>query len=401
MGPENATEIRPAISNPGSALQALAFWRWGHMMRTAAPPDKKIVVLNLDETPLRLLPRKPVGALTRSARCRLRSGRVVRDSATKREERGSLTQVVVVADDDEINAALPTIILGSERMLTRKRWQRLAGRMPGAVALWREGRGWITAKSMCAVIRSIARALQPFRHSCRFVLSADAYRAHMSPSVWTAAKAAGFGYMIIPARMTWALQVCDTHVFSPYKAAISAEYQKRLSTADSHPHGEDRWDVLMDSIVSAWEQRVRRRSWRSAFASTGNHAGLRGISTRLLSALELSEVPDAEEFPGLEDFSEIFPNGADIPLEQIFRVLYEPPSNSKNTPRAAAALRPRSAGFEPGALGPPNPRWSRTATGSAVAARPAPRMPRGTYFSPAPPGRMGPRTRSQKLLGDP
>ena len=356
-------------------------------------------MLNLDETPLRLLPRKPNGALTRNARCRLRSGLAVRHSASKREERGSLTQVVIVADDDEVQRALPTVILGSERLLSRARWHRLKGRLPSSVKLWREGRGWITARSMCAVIRCMAQALQPFRSSCRFVLSADAYRAHLSPSVWAAAKRAGIGYMIIPAKMTWALQVCDSHVFSPYKATISAEHQKRVCLADSHPHGEERWDVLMEAVVSAWEGRVQRRSWRSAFASTGNHAGLRGVSQRLLSALEFEQIPGAAEFPELADFSEIFPTRADIPLESIFGVLWESPEHSSNAARAAPSLRPRLGGSQAAARAvQPDEPWIPTTTGTAVAARPAMRAPRGTYLGPAPRPRLGPRTRSQSQL---
>lgn len=404
------TRIRPQIwlpfLAPAGFSKAVAFWRWCHMLRVAAPPGKPVVMLNLDETPLRLLPRAPPGALAETARRRMRDYRGVRHSASKRQERGSLTQVVVVADDDEINAALPTVIIGSERVLTQQRWRAVSARLPPAVHCWRQGRGWITAQSMCAIVRLMARALQPWQHRYRFVLSVDSYRAHLSPSVWSAAARAGFGYLVVPSKMTWALQVCDSHVFSPYKARLTTEYQKALSTASSHPPGDRSWSILMESVVTAWQQRVQRRSWRQAFASNGLHAGLSGVSGRLLRGLGFPAAPgEAQALPTMQDFIHIFPKGTDIPLENIVKVLWGPTSMAEaaRTAPAGSVARQRqpAGGSQASASSQPDSPWPAPASATAAAARPTTRIPRGTFLMPGPRPRLGPRTRSMTALDPP
>ncbi len=61
----------------------------------------------------------------------------------------------------------------------------------------------------CEVVRTLAKALLPYKETHGFFLGLDAARL----------QAAGCGIFLycIPAKLTWALQPCDVCVFAAYK----------------------------------------------------------------------------------------------------------------------------------------------------------------------------------------
>ena len=377
------------------------------MLKEAAPRRKRVVHLNLDETSVRLLPAPRPGAIVLEARKRLRTAEPPRLSASKREERGALTQIVIIADDDEVPRALPTIILASERVLTQARGRATAGVLPEGVHLWRGGRGWVTAASMSSMIRLLATCLRPWHDTCRFILTVDTYRAHLSPSVWRTASRAGVGYAMIPASMTWLLQPCDTHAFAAYKRALSQDFQCRLLSSDA---GSDRWVILISSMIASWMRVVRDASWAASFRSNGISPNPGHPSSRVLSALGWSAPPpEALAFPDLADFSCIFPRGTDVPVDAIVSVLREPEhpvaQRRRVIPARAARASSSSAPTHPDAvrLAEPStlarslvaPPWRPTAPPTGVAPR-APTSRHLPYGTPLElPGlRSGPLTRS-------
>ena len=50
---------------------------------------------------------------------------------------------------------------------------------------------------------------------------------------------------VIPGKLTWALQPCDTHLFAQYKSMLAEEVQRRSElTAD----GEVSWELVLESL---------------------------------------------------------------------------------------------------------------------------------------------------------
>lgn len=149
-----------------------------------------------------------------------------------------------------------------------------------------------------------------------------------------------FAYLLIPAKLTWALQPCDTHVFAAYKRQLveeqqvrriaEAELHRRRSAALSPPPGVAPVEPvlnLIESLVAAFEKTVQQRSWSAAFASNGLGDSLLDISPALLQQLRFEAMPsDVQRWPTLKDFQHIFPARSDIPVDSIFAVL-RPPSH--------------------------------------------------------------------------
>ena len=240
--------------------------------------------------------------------------------------------MVFACDDAALQSVLPTVLLVSEKLVSMADFQRLLHTLPSHVTLWRQKRAWVTGATMVRACRLLACALEPWRSEVEFIVSADTYGAHLTKAVWKAMSRLRFTYMLIPSRLTWCLQPCDTHIFAPYKRRVSVEFQarqiairgvtERALSLGAPPTGRmfPRLACLLEALCAAFESEVRRKSWAHAFASNGLGRSLSDISPNLLQQVGLSAPPivEAQILPSLRDFESIFPRNRDIPLDAIF-----------------------------------------------------------------------------------
>ena len=223
---------------------------------------------------------------------------------TKGELRCNITQLVFICDDDGVQQALPTILLISKKAFSDATFHRMQASLPPHIHLWRQPRAWVTGKTMAAACRLLASALEPWRPHAEVIFSADTYRGHLTQGVWRAMARNRFAYMLIPAKLTWGLQPCDTHVFAGYKRQLLEEQQLwRITQAASSPSGgagmspppasapQSQVMCLLHSLIAAYEKSIRRRSWTAAFASNGLGHRLADISTSVLQQLQFDHVP--------------------------------------------------------------------------------------------------------------
>ncbi len=374
-------------------------WRWCNFLQTFAPPEKCPVHINMDETSIRLATTTQAGFLVEEARRRVRAAGGLRQPTAKREMRSMITQIVFIADNEEIQPHLPTMFLFSERIVTREQFDALRLALPPKVLLLRGGKGWMTTKLMCRALRVLAEALSPYRDTHHFTVSADTYRAHLGRAVWTTASRLNFHYHLIPAKMTWALQPCDTHVFATYKRAIEHEYQLRLARESPR----ERWPhALFHAVLAAFDRIVRRRTWQQAFHSNGLNGSQVGVSKRVLSLLQWQTVPDdVHEWPSFHDFCCVFPERTIVDIDAVFASLLHVP-RLHSIPRARrmgyrhraerspiitrrAAAASASAEFLPERSDPSPWRPSAPpATPTAIASPSHRREPRGVRLGPRP-----------------
>lgn len=357
------------------------------MLRSCLPAGKRRVCINMDETSVKLRPPASRGFLVAGARAKLRGRSALAAHGTKGEQRCNLTQLVFICDDDEVQAALPTILLVSKRAFSQAMFEKMKSMLPPHIHLWRQQRAWVTGRTMSAACRLVASVLQPWIPRIAVIFCADTYRGHLTKGVWDTMARLRFAYLLIPAKLTWALQPCDTHVFAGYKRQLveeqqvrriaEAELQRRRTAALSPPPGVAPVEPvlnLIESLVAAFEKTVQQRSWTAAFASNGLGDSLLDISPGLLQQLTFEAMPsDMQSWPTLKDFQHIFPARSDIPVDSIFAVL-RPPSYICEERRAmipfASAARTR-------------PPVTRSASGS-VALRALPPVDSAPCPMPAP-----------------
>ena len=140
---------------------------------------------------------------------------------------------------------VPQVALVGANPVTEARLAKLRSAAPECCRIWRYETGWVTADIMVDYVRLLGRCLKDFQSSHRFILYVDALRAHISTDVLRAASRAGLWVCVIPGKLTWALQPCDTHSFASYKRILGQEVQRRSGMTVA---GELSWELVLGAV---------------------------------------------------------------------------------------------------------------------------------------------------------
>ena len=245
------------------------------------------------------------------------SGMPLGRNASLAAQRSAITHVTAICDHPEIQTRLPQVVLVGENQFTEGRAYRLRSEAPGSVHLWRQKKAWMTTELMVQYILLLGGCVQEFQTTHRFILYLDALRAHVSPKVLRAASRANLWICVIPSKMTWALQPCDTHVFASYKRLLGEEYQRRSGLT---PAGDITWELLFESLWHVVNTLVQGKDWSAAFDSVGIRSQQRALSDRTRRKLQYPlEPPQVQaSLPPLSDFVQIWPKGVRIPIHELF-----------------------------------------------------------------------------------
>ena len=207
--------------------EAKALWRWSNFLQSVDPPERERVLINVDETSLRLVPDEGRGHVTRKAYRLFVEGAPMGRRASLAARRSTVTHVAAISDKPNFQRLLPQVILVGENQLTEARLAALRASSPEYAHIWSYSTGWMTATIMARYVRLLGRCLKDFKKSHRFILYVDALRTHINPGVLRAAASVGLWICVIPGKLTWALQPCDTHLFATYKRVLVEEIQRR------------------------------------------------------------------------------------------------------------------------------------------------------------------------------
>ena len=170
---------------------------------------------------------------------------------------------------------------------------------------------------MVRYMQLLGRCLQEYRQTYRFILCVDVLKAHICPAVLRAASAANIWICVVPGKMTWALQPCDTHLFARYKQLLTEEFQRRSGLTCT---GEISWELMLASLWHVILVLLQGRDWSQAFAAVGLLNGQTRLSRRTKSKLRYERPPPPADssLPTLADFELIFPKGVSVPIHELF-----------------------------------------------------------------------------------
>ena len=87
---------------PGFVPQATALWRWSNYLQHMDPPDKIRVLVNVDETSVRLVPQECKGHVSKGAYRLLCSGMPLGRNASLAAQRSAITHIAAICDHPEI-----------------------------------------------------------------------------------------------------------------------------------------------------------------------------------------------------------------------------------------------------------------------------------------------------------
>ena len=147
--------------------------------------------------------------------------------------------------------------------------------------LARQNSAWNNTEVFTRMIRTLSKALVPFRAVKQPVLLMDSLPLHISEPALRELVKADIWPIIIPPQTTDKLQVPDTHIFAPLKAELREECDRTRA----HLRGDMSMRAYIGCIRSALDNVLYSRSWLHAFNQNGYASNQVGASKKLNDAL--------------------------------------------------------------------------------------------------------------------
>ena len=299
-----------------TALQARAVWQWSNFLHKQIEVRRSPLRINMDETGVCLHQASRAGLVTSTARRLRRMPRSLARQATRQQMRTMISLIAFVCDDAALQKKLPQILVVRATSTNARDVAQMRAALPPNVSLWIETRAWTTSDVMVRAARTLHVALQEHLSGRQVILSSDVFRAHMTKDVWRIMANLNFLYFLIPAKMTWVLQPCDTHVFATLKRNLADALQKEVVKEIA---GKVTMMTLMKALGETIETVLRGRSWSKAFQDIGlvGHQGT--VSASVLAKLQFDVVPLVDNsLPTLRQLKDIWPANSDIPIDHVF-----------------------------------------------------------------------------------
>lgn len=269
-------------------------------------------MINIDETALAYSWARQKGTIV--CRDRLPNGRSLRtEQASRNDMRGNVTHMACICDDSSIQPLLPQILMGNHSKFTIRLLNSVAGQLPPNIRLWRQESSWNSHSTMRKALGILRRSLQPIASTHSIILILDMARVHIHHTIYQHAKQCGIRLLYVPARLTWLLQPCDTHLFARFKNELRRRWHEERCQSESGIISSAGW---LHIIAQAIRVVIQGNKWRNSFSETGAIDDQAGLSKYILGHMGLLEPFAAPSTPPpLENVRRIFPKGLKFNVE--------------------------------------------------------------------------------------
>ena len=251
----------------------------------------------MDETSLSTVEDQGKGM--RSCR-RAASGRpAVRQADVADRSNTKTTLLATVCDNRALQPYLPQIVLAryTQNAAPPAHLVHACSRSGEPLEYWHRTRGFATSaiiKKWAVRMRSIVHS---FNSDAWILLVWDCSQTHLNEDVARYLRRLGILVILIPAKLTWLLQICDVCVFKALKTQIRIE---KTSMRCMDPEGKLRVGSWILSCASAIRDVIVDRCHEDAFERMGLGASVDSITGRVRRAVDPSEVvarlPTRNEF---------------------------------------------------------------------------------------------------------
>jgi hypothetical protein len=121
--------------------------------------------------------------------------------------------VAFICEKPEIQPLLPQVIVGNHATFLVRDLAALQAAAPPNVHLVRQKSAWNNQQLMCRIINMLGLALRGYLAEWQPILLLDCSRVHLHAMVFNRCLANNIWPIVVPAKLTWLLQPCDTHAF--------------------------------------------------------------------------------------------------------------------------------------------------------------------------------------------
>lgn len=292
-------------------------WQWYNFVTTDIPAGKTILRVNIDETSVCFWQGSAKGTVV------LKKSRYARElapvqSVTRQEQRTYLTHVACVCDRSDLQPRMPQFIIVNAKWFKVADAKVLNDEASPNVFVIRQKSAWNNTFLLIKMLQCLARLLGPELMATLYVvLFLDASRLHLPPSIVRFCNFHRWRYILIPAKLTWFLQVLDTHAFQIYKQLLRTLY---ISSRGASPTGSVTPPEFIRLLFTVIRRVLQGRCWSGPFNKNGFSIRQLKISKFILQHLELGNTPPCISCtqPSMEQLQLIFPKNAVVPYKFIF-----------------------------------------------------------------------------------
>ena len=285
-----------------SCMQVSSTWQWWNYLRSQVPVGKKVLRLNYDETSICEFQGHARGNIFAS-----KDVRATQD-VSRKCRRSNLTYIAFVCDDPVIQPKLPQVILGNERTIPKRHLAAIRRCLQPNIRVVRARSAWVNGNVCANLIRWLGEALESHMSTHQPILSFDACKSHVTPTVLRAFMTTRIWPHMIPASTTRHIQTLDTHGFGAFKLRLQHEYQGLRALREDGVIGINE---LVQAIQQAIRGTLNSRAWAEAFDHNGFGVRQSGVSDNTLASVgmnALTKIPD--DPPSLDQVLACFPRGA-------------------------------------------------------------------------------------------
>ena len=293
-------------------------WKWEQYLHSNIPEGKLALHISLDETSVQLWQARHRGWI---AFRKYRSVRKVRKKcashATLKAQRSNITHVAMVCDRMDIQRRLPQFLLASTQVMAARDVPHVNAILPSNVFLIRAKSSWSDEVKMKLVLQKLVEALADVMHLYQPILWLDTAPCHLHSSLFDYAGRARIFMALVPASMTWLLQVLDVKVFAIFKRFFKLKFHaKRALSATGVLSCVEVVELLVLSIRKVLEA----RNWADAFAALGFSANQDRVDSFLLENLRMARVPALPDGrPTNAEIRCVFPKNRSPFFDELFR----------------------------------------------------------------------------------
>ena len=277
----------PQLYCPNPVLEATVFWQLDNYHEQCARDEGRDVVrLNMDESPVAVVPQPTRGCIVRQ-RCPLRHAQR-RLRATTTQQRTNLTLVAFVTDDVELQPYLPQFVIGSTRTsFTARAFRRLFRSTPENIFLLRGPSGWNSHVHMVTIVQMVARVCRQARPHAAFLLSMDMANCHLHHDVLRELQRQRIRVVLVPTKMTWLLAPLDVSVFGMFKEYFRQAFQDAVALSGESAVSIDLW---LPVLCTAIQRVICGRDWSRVFRGVGLGDRQASVKNQLCAELEVPRV---------------------------------------------------------------------------------------------------------------
>ncbi len=306
---------------PKPAHQAVGGWRWANFLESLAPPGKRILRVNMDETSIHLWQESGPGFVDVPAATKKKVYLEREKLASLALRRGTCSLLVFVSDDDEAQRLLPQVLVVNKHTVTAQQTRAVQAELglDSQCFLWRRDSAWCTAKAFCSVVKLLAKCLEPLKPLAHCLFAVDCAPSHATKEVAATAARCGIFLHMIPSSMTSSLQPLDVYVFAKFKRRLRTLYEeKALASSDGCVARDDVLRLVFTTVAEV----VQGKSWTRAFRGCGWGAAQQCIGEHLQRKLawKPEQIAVGSEMPGLSDLQAVWPGRKEIPIALLFHL---------------------------------------------------------------------------------